>query len=277
MTSGRILIVCAPEAYDLISRERSTFRELYPRASIEIRAGSSREAVAALLGARCDLAVIARELEPEERGAQIRGRLAIEGYRFARDAVVMVVNQANAVENLAIEDVRRIYRGQVSRWSEAGGTDTAVMPVIQPLESEITQFFAQQVMGDEPIEARVIYATSDSDVVARVNGEAGAVGYVSLAAAARAPKTLRLASLTGLPYWKPDLETIYKGDYPLTRYFNLYVRDKGPRLGNGFITFVTSFPGQKLVRDSGLAPTSVPVRFVRRSPMLSTHSGGERN
>jgi len=70
---------------------------------------------------------------------------------------------------------------------------------------------------------------------------------------------------------------VYKGEYPLTRYFNVYVRDRGPRVGHGFITFITSLDGQRLVRDAGLVPTSVPVRFVRRSPMLSTHSGGERN
>ena len=72
-------------------------------------------------------------------------------------------------------------------------------------------------------------------------------------------------------YLLPDPEAVYKGSYPLTRFFNLYVRSKGRRLANGFITFVTSRDGQALVHDSGLVPTSVPVRFVRRSPMLSTH------
>jgi len=49
------------------------------------------------------------------------------------------------------------------------------------------------------------------------------------------------------------------------------VRAGGAQLGNGFITFVTSGDGQALVHDYGLVPTAVPVRFVRRSPMLGTH------
>jgi phosphate transport system substrate-binding protein len=276
-TSGRISVVCAPEAYDLVSRERSAFRELYPRANIELRVGSSREAVAALFAAQGDLAVIARELEVEERRAEVQGRVALEGYRFARDAVVMIVNEANPVENMAIEDIRRIYRGSVSRWSEVGGTNAEVVPVFQRPGSDLAQFFVQQVMGEEPMEAHAMYAASDSEVVAIVHRDPRAIGFVSLAAAPGAPRVLRLATLTGLPYVKPDLETVYRGEYPLTRYYNLYVRERGSRLAKGFITFFTSLDGQRMVRDFGLVPTSVPVRFVRRSPMLSTHSQGERN
>jgi ABC-type phosphate transport system substrate-binding protein len=84
-------------------------------------------------------------------------------------------------------------------------------------------------------------------------------------------RVLRLSSLTGLAYWRPDLEAIYRGQYPLTRMFSMYIRTDGPRLAGGFITFVTSRDGQELVERQGLVPTAVPVRFVRRSPMLGTH------
>jgi phosphate transport system substrate-binding protein len=270
-TSGRISIVCAPETHELILSERSAFAGLYPRATIEVRTGTSREAVAALFGARCDLVAIARELDADERRAEVEHRLPLVGYRFARDAVVMIVNEGNPVENLALEDVRRIYEGRTTNWSEVGGGNLAVVPVIQPPESDITQFFSHQVMGEDPIRAPVVYAASDSEVVARVKRDARAIGFVTLSGASEAPQVLRLASLTGLPYWKPDLEAVYRGDYPLTRFLNLYVREQGPRLANGFITYVTSHEGQRLVRDSGLVPTSVPVRFVRRSRMLGTH------
>ena len=254
----------------MTARERGAFLALYPLAEVELQAGTSRDAMSALLGARCDLAVITRELEPEERRAAVQGGIELEGYRFARDAVVMVVHPSNPLENVAIEDVRRIYRGEVTRWSDLGGTNTMVRPVFQGPRSDISEFFLQQIMGGEPVTARVEYAGSDSEAAAQVRGDPGAIAYVSLAAA-REGKTLRLAPLTGLPYWKPDLEAVYKGAYPLTRFFNLYVRSRGPRLASGFVTFITSYEGQKLVRESGLVPTTVPVRFVRRSPMLSAH------
>ncbi len=271
LTSGRIKIVCAPEAVRLITREREAFEALYPQAHIELQTGSSTEGVRALFAAECDLAVISRELDVEERAAAVRGRLELDGYRFARDAVVAVVHPSSPIENVSLEDLRRIYAGSYTTWSQLGGRAVSIEPVIQPVQSDITAFFAEEVMGGTPMEARVFTEPSDSAVVARVASTPAALGYVSMAWSGRGAKVLHVASMTGLPYLVPDPEAVYKGSYPLTRFFNLYVRSDGARLANGFITFVTSRDGQALVYDSGLVPTSVPVRFVRRSPMASTH------
>ena len=273
LTSGRISIVCAPEILTLIVRERDAFLSLYPNAGIEVRKGPSREAIRALFAAECDLAAITRELEPEERGAAIRGGLELEGYRFARDGVAVVVHPANPVENIALEDVRGIYQGTVTRWSQLGGSNAAIVPVIQPPESDITAFFVQRVMQGESVAAPVVYQDSDSAVVGYVVRHPESIGFVSLAWAERGAKALRLAALKGLPFWKPDPEAVYRGDYPLTRFMNLYARPRGPALANGFITFVTSREGQVIVHEDGLVPTAVPVRFVRRSPMVGAHQG----
>jgi len=264
-------MVCASEAGALMAREREAFQTLYPDARIDQRDSTSRDAIRALFAAEGDVAVITRDLAPEERAAAVRGRLELEGYRFARDAVVMVVHPGNPVENLTVDELKRIYDGEAKRWSEFGGRDVAILPVVQPETADITECFVQQVTSGVSIQARSIPARGDSEVVATVLREPGAVGYVSLAWADRGARALRLASLKGLAYWKPDLEAVYRGEYPLTRFFNLYVRPSGRPLANGLITFVTSIDGQRLVQESGFVPTAVPVRFVRRSPLLGTH------
>jgi phosphate transport system substrate-binding protein len=275
MTSGRITLVCSPEARELIDRCVEAFELLYPKARIEVQTGSSRDAIAALFGARADIAVITRELVPEERRAAVLGRLEVEGYRFARDAAVVVVNPANPVSNMTLDDIRRIYRGDVHRWSELGGQSGPIEPVVQPPDADLTEFFIEEVLGGEPIQAQSIPARSDEDVVRTVREHQGAIGYVTLSHAGQGVRAVRLAALKGLPYYAADLEMVHEGKYPVTRFYNLYVRTNGPALANGLITFVTSIDGQKLVREHGLVPTTVPVRFVRRSPMRSTHSRGD--
>ena len=71
----------------MMARERDAFQSLYPQASIEIEDGSSRDAIGRLFAGTADLAVITRELAPEERAAALRGRLELEGYRFAQGRV----------------------------------------------------------------------------------------------------------------------------------------------------------------------------------------------
>jgi phosphate transport system substrate-binding protein len=271
LTSGRITIVCAPEARDLTIREREAFQALYPQASIQVRSGSSREAVSELFAARCDAAVITRELDPDERAAAVRGGLELEGYRFALDALAVVVHPANPVQNVSLPQLQGVYAGEARDWSALAGASRPIRPVVQPMESDVTAFFLLEVMGGAPIRARVITAGTDSAVVARVAGDPDALGFVTLAWAGRGAKALRVSRLTGLPYSGPDPEAVYQGTYPLTRTYNLYVRAGGAQLSNGLITFITSRNGQKIVQEAGLVPTSVPVRFVRRSPMIKSH------
>jgi phosphate transport system substrate-binding protein len=271
LTSGRMIIVCAPEARDLIVRERDAFQALYPQASIEVRTGTSRDAVSALFAARCAAGVITRELAPEERAAAVRGGLELEGYRFARDALLAVVNPSNPVQNISLSGLRAVYTGEVREWSQLAGARQGIRPVIQPMESDVTAFFVEKVMAGEAIGARVLSEDSDSAVVARVLRDPQAIGYVTLAWADRGARPLRISPLTGLPYVQPDAETVHGGKYPVYRLFNYYVRRGGPQLANGFVTFLTSTDGQKIVHETGFVPTSVPVRFVRRSPMLKSH------
>lgn len=264
-------IVCAREARDLIVRERDAFQALYPQAVIEVRAGTSREAVSALFAAECGAGVITRELNPEERAAAVRGGLELEGYRFARDALVAIVHPSNPVENISLPKLRGIYSGEVGEWSQLGGARQGIHPVVQPMESDVTAFFSEEVMQGSAIGARVLTGDSDSAVVARVAQDPQAVGYVTLAWAERGARPLRVSPLTGLAYTRPDAETVYGGKYPLSRLFNYYVRTGGSLLANGFVTFLTSTSGQRIVQEAGFVPTSVPVRFVRRSPMLKSH------
>ena len=271
ITSGRITVVAAPEIADLIEQERKAFIALYPQAEIRLVRAGSNQALSDLFGARSDLAAITRELYPEERAAAVRGRLELEGFGFARDAIVMVVHPATGVENLAVPGIREVYEGTAKSWKAFGGPDAPIEPVVQPMENDLTEAFVQQVMDGQPIRAHAVFAGSDSEVVREVSRRPNAVGYVSLAWASRAPRTLRIASLDGLPYSEPDLQAVHDGTYPLTRSLNLYLRTSGHPLAKGFVTYVMSREGQATVHEAGLLPTAVPVRFVRRSPMMGTH------
>jgi len=261
----------ASEAGVLLDRERAAFEALYPQARIRVTVTRSRDAVRALFGAECELAVLSRDLTPEERGAAVRGGLELEGYLFAKDAVAVIVHPSNPVENLALDDLRRIYEGKIGDWGELGGPTLDIEPVFPDPQSDMADFFAQRVMDGKPARARALVAGSDSAVAGTVATRPAAIGFVSLSRSERGVKVLRISSLQGLPYWKPDLEAVYRDEYPLTRPLTFYIRADGPRLSHGLVTYVTSREGQQIVHESGLVPTSVPVRFVRRSPMRGAH------
>jgi phosphate transport system substrate-binding protein len=243
--------VSSAEIFDLMEKEKAAFEALYPAAKIQIVKGSSTEAIRDLFGARGDLAAITRELEADERSAAVRGRLELEGFGFARDAIVMVVHRGNPVENMAIDGVRRVYDGRSTRWSDFGGPDQAIEPVVQKVDSDLSEAFMQTVLEGGAIQARSILAENDEQVLAEVAPPAVGDRLRLAGGGRRAPRTLRIATLEGLPYWSPDLEAVHDREYPLTRNLNLYVRTVGHPLAKGFVTFITSRDGQKIVHQSG--------------------------
>ncbi len=270
-TSGSIQVVVVPELRAMLEREVEAFTKMYPDARFSVREGSSREAVSDLLSQRADLAVVARELEPEERTVPVEGGMEIEGYRFARDGICIVVHPSNPLSAISVEDLHRIYSDQLHDWSELHVRGGAIEPVVQAPSGDLMMAFCQRVLGGASPTAPAFRASSDSAVIERVRRSPGAIGMVSMASSEQGVRRLRVSALRGLPDWNADAEKVYKGEYPLVRNYNMYLRTKGPMLSGGFITFVSTRDGQKLVYEAGAVPTTIPVRFARRSPMLGSH------
>jgi phosphate transport system substrate-binding protein len=272
-TSGRISIAASPDAQRLLAQEVAAFKATYPQSALELRPPeSSAQVLGALLGGRADLAAAGRELEDEERNMARQAGIELEGHRVAQDAICLVVPEASPIHNLTIGELRRIGLGEASAWSAFGGPETAIVPVLPPLSSDLARAFVQRVMDGAALRAPSQIEANDSAVAAHVARTPGAIGVVSLPfAAVPGVRALGIAPLEGLGYVEPDMESVHTGRYPLTLYLNLFIRTRGPRLAGGFVTYVASQPGQQLVLASGRVPTTVPLRFVHRSAMLGSH------
>jgi phosphate transport system substrate-binding protein len=272
-TSGRISIVTTTELYPLVTQEVAAFRATYPQATIGLEEPvSSSQVISPVFAGRADVAVLARELEQEERDMARKGGIEVEGHRIALDALCLVVPTNNPVENVTVGELQRIGAGEITDWVQLGGRSQRIVPVLPPLHSDRARAFVQRVMAGAPLRAASIMEASDSAVALRVTATPGGIGIVPLALAGmEGLRTLKVAAVEGTPYVLPDMETTHDGSYPLTHPVNLYLRTSRPRLAGGWLTFVTSQPGQELVLASGRVPTSVPLRFVRRSPMLGSH------
>ncbi len=272
-TSGRISIAAAPDVQALVVAQAEAFKRGYPQVVLEIRAPeSSAQVISALLGGHADVAATGRELEPEERNMARQAGIELEGHRIAQDAMCLVVPTANPVRNVTLGEVQRVLSGEMNDWAKLGGPDGRIIPVLPPLSSDLARAFAQHVMAGQPMRAPALIEASDSAVAITVARTRGAIGVVPLALARMSGlRALAVAPIAGLEYVEPDLETVHEGRYPLTRFINLYRRTQGARLAGGFVTFVSSQPGQELVLASGRVPTAVPLRFVRRSPLLGSH------
>ena len=273
-TSGILRVVAEPDVATLVRATADAFVAAYPDARITVEARTSREAMADVFANRADLAVIGREIEEIERQTATETGIDMEAYRWAHDGVAVIVHPSNPVLQVSYDDLRDALSREAVSWGEFGGPERSVVPVLPGPETGLAQFVARSLLQRADVPAPAVTVADDPAGLAAVRRQVDALGFIS-AASLRAPGTgvraLAVSRTKGMPYVELDAETVYRQQYPLTRTFHVVTRVPGVQLGGGFITFATSDDGQRLVKDAGFVPATVPVRFTRRLPAAATH------
>jgi phosphate transport system substrate-binding protein len=217
----------------------AAFAAQNPKASVVCEEGGAAAGVIALKREAIDVAMIAREITPEEDADPLRDFLV------ARDGVAIVVSKANPVAGLTLSQLADIASGAVTSWKTVGGPDVPVALIDRPRTSQLRKSFRDLVLhGEEPARAAVT-AKDPDELVKALESNAGALGYVSYH---------RVGDLRTLPINGVEMSrvTMLSGRYPLTRSFYLAVYMKPTPLAEAFVSFAMSKEGQALLVDKGL-------------------------
>lgn len=191
---------------------------------------------------RCDIGLSSRDLKPEEAQSLNATVVAIDG-------IAMIVNPENSVENLTIEQIGKIYTGEIANWSEVGGNDAPIVIIGREAASGTRDGF-EAITGTEDKCQYSQELTSTGDVVQTVSSNPNAIGYASLASV---KDTVRLLSVEGVT---PTTETIQNGTYKIQRNFVLVTpKDKElSQAAQAFMDYATGAAADTLIEGAGAVP-----------------------
>ena len=170
---------------------------------------------------------------PQSVQAGIQGilkeeNITLESEPMGRDGLVFLVNKDNPVDNLTSEQLRDIYAGKITDWSEVGGTAGPIFPYQRNEDSGSQTMFLKLLMGDtEPMNPPVEWVSGSMggliEAVAKYDDAGGAIGFsvYYYANLMYANPNLKLLTVDGVA---PNTETIRSGDYPLLNDFFLVIR-----------------------------------------------------
>ena len=277
-TAGRILVKGSDSALRLMDREAQAFNAIYLQATVAVSGGGSKAGIIALNDGTARIAVLTREITPDEDSIIGLNHGKVDGYRIAFDGLTVIVNKQNSVQRLTFAQLERIFSGAVSDWSAVGGSGGAIHIALPAENLGANEQFRKAVMKGQPYSGKVHPCTTNVQIVEAVQQHANALGLVAYPALYRswdewppAPQTGIKAVAVGLSsasgFALPNQKTINDGSYPLVRPVYLYVNDTverqleaaGGSLAHGFITFVSSAEGQRLVAKQGFVPATMPV------------------
>lgn len=254
---------------NVVARLAEEYMNDNPHVSIAVTGGGSGVGISSLIDGDIDVANSSRPMRDTEEDA-LRDNHGEEPYavRFAVDGVAVLVNDANPVEELTVDQVGAIYRGEITNWSEVGGNDQEITLYGRQSTSGTYVFFMELVVQGEYSERKRNMAGT-SDIVEAVIGDEGGIGYAAIGYADEdGVKALDIAAEEGSEAFDPTvLENVTSGNYPLTRPLYQYMAGKPEGALLDYLLFEVSDIGQSIVLDEGFYPITEADREFNKNAL----------
>ena len=216
------------------------FMELNPGVTVNYSGTGSGTGIQSAIDGTCDLGLSSRALKDEEKQNG-----AVENI-VALDGVAVVINPANGVEDLTVEQIAQIFTGEITNWSELGGTDGEIAVFGREAGSGTRGAF-EEIVGVEDTCKYTNEYSSTGDVIGNVASNPNAIGYASLSAV---NDTVKAVKVNGVA---PSEDTVKDGSYEIQRPF-VMVTKEGAELSEAtqaFLDFAMSADAADIIAAAG--------------------------
>jgi phosphate transport system substrate-binding protein len=209
------------------------------RQKIFIQGGGSTAGIQAVLTGASQVGMSSRKLEESEKDL-----IAIP---IIYDAIAVIVHRTNPLDDLPMDQIRKIYAGKITRWKEVGGTDRAITLVTREEGSGTRETFQNLVMGkNEEVSLGALVQDSNGAIRQVVADDPNAIGFISLGLVNDRVKALKIDGI------EPNLENIRTHLYKIIRPFLFVFKSPPQGVAKEFLDYVLSPAGQKLLVQEGL-------------------------
>ena len=221
------------------------FMEANPDTTFTYNPTGSGSGIQAVQEGRCDIGLSSRALKDAEKEAGLTETV------LAYDGIAMIVNPANPVEDLSLEQIADIYTGKITNWSEVGGNDSQIVLIGREAGSGTRGGFEEIVGVVDACQYRQ-ELSSTGDVITTVAQNPDAIGYASLAAVKDTVKALKVAGVT------PTEATVKDGTYTIQRPFVLATKtgEKLNDVAQAFFDYATSADASEIITAAGAVPAN---------------------
>ena len=221
------------------------FMEANPDTTFTYNPTGSGSGIQAVQEGRCDIGLSSRALKDAEKEAGLTETV------LAYDGIAMIVNPANPVEDLSLEQIADIYTGKITNWAEVGGNDSQIVLIGREAGSGTRGGFEEIAGVVDACQYRQ-ELSSTGDVITTVAQNPDAIGYASLAAVKDTVKALKVAGVT------PTEATVKDGTYTIQRPFVLATKtgEKLNDVAQAFFDYATSADVGEIIAAAGAVPAN---------------------
>jgi len=236
------------------------YQSIHPEVQISVTGGGSGTGFTALINGTIDIANASREIKPEEiESARESGFEPVE-FIVANDAIAVIVNPQNPVDQLTMEQVSEIYKGEIKNWQEVGGENRPIVKLSRETNSGTHVYFLETVVRlgnpDDPsiFSPDTLLLPSSEGIISEVRDNPNAIGYDGLGYVTEEVKKVALSPADEGPFILPSPESVINGLYPISRHLFMYTRGQPQGAEEDYINWIMSAEAQAIVTKLGFVP-----------------------
>lgn len=205
----------------------------------------SGSGIQAVSEGRCDIGLSSRALKDDEKTSGLKETT------LALDGIAIIVNPQNPVQDLTLEQIAKIYTGEITNWKDVGGSDAEIVRIGREAGSGTRDGFESITDTKDACQYRQ-ELTSTGDVIATVSQNPNAIGYASLAAIKDSVKALTVNGVA------PTEATVKDGTYLVQRPFVLVTKEGAAlsETAQKFFDFATSADAASIISAAGAVPVA---------------------
>ena len=242
--SGNVATGGSTSMKNVIAALTEGFAEVEPGVTVSYDPTGSGAGITGTTDKTLDIGLSSRALKDDEKAD-------VDGTTIALDGIAIIVNNASKVEDLTVDQLKQMFTGEITNWSEVGGDDGEIVLIGREAGSGTRDGFESIVdVKDSCKYAQELTATGA--VISAVEANPLAIGYASLSAVG---DTVKMVTVGGV---ECSEETVKDGSYEVQRPF-VFVTNKSVTLSEqaqAFFDFATSADAADLIRTAGAVPVN---------------------
>ena len=242
--SGNVAAGGSTSMKNVIAALTEGFAEVEPGVTVSYDPTGSGAGITGAADKTLDIGLSSRALKDDEKAD-------VDGTTIALDGIAIIVNNASKVEDLTVDQLKQMFTGEITNWSEVGGDDGEIVLIGREAGSGTRDGFESIVeVKDSCKYAQELTATGA--VISAVEANPQAIGYASLSAVGG---TVKMVTVGGV---ECSEETVKDGSYEVQRPF-VFVTNKSVTLSEqaqAFFDFATSADAADLIRTAGAVPVN---------------------
>jgi phosphate transport system substrate-binding protein len=267
---GTLILAGLDLAPGLIPRLADEYHRLYPEVTFRVNRGGTKHALQDLINRDADVAFLSRPLTPDEEAIVRSVGDSALSYPIALGGIAVLAALTLGADSLQVDDLRRVMAGQRPVRFTMGGEGKIRLYAPDP-NFGLWTALASQVDLPDTASASVYWQEDETRVARAVAQDPEGLGFASTLAlpgdlGRLGVRTLQVVGKRNVPAAEPNQVAVAAGEYPLFHYLYIACRPDCGATASGFVSFIHSGRGQRLIEREGY----LPAREVPREIQLSS-------